>query len=206
VARILGLTSLFDKKSTSRDNIHIIGELANAASDLDGVIKDMGKIIEAQKISEIPKEEIEFKPFVKNIIERLISKQTQHIKWKINSNTDRITTIKPYLDNILTNIISNSIKYQSPIRKPWIDIQLRAKEEEHCIIVKDNGMGFDQKKLDSKLFVPFQRFNIDKPGKGLGLYLIKTHVEAMNGTVQIESQVNNGTKVTVQLPVNQLNN
>ncbi len=67
-------------------------------------------------------------------------------------------------------------------------------------------MGFDQKKLDSKLFVPFQRFNIDKPGKGLGLYLIKTHVEAMNGTVQIESQVNNGTKVTVQLPVNQLNN
>ena len=66
--------------------------------------------------------------------------------------------------------------------------------------VQDNGIGMDLTKLKDKLFNLYQRFHHHVEGKGMGLFLVKTQVEALNGTIEIDSKVNEGTSFKIQLP------
>ncbi|MFC7666029.1 ATP-binding protein [Hymenobacter humi] len=63
---------------------------------------------------------------------------------------------------------------------------------------RDNGSGFDQEQAGGDVFQLYRRLHADVPGRGIGLYLVKAHVEAMNGHVSVLSQVNVGTEFTLQ--------
>ena len=64
--------------------------------------------------------------------------------------------------------------------------------------VIDNGMGIDMTLAGTKMFQIYQRFNTHSSGRGLGLYLVKTQMEAMGGTVDIKSAVGAGTTFTLE--------
>jgi signal transduction histidine kinase len=61
------------------------------------------------------------------------------------------------------------------------------------IVFKDNGIGIDLERNKDKIFGLYQRFHSHTEGKGLGLYLVKSQVESMGGTINIESEVDKGT-------------
>jgi len=65
--------------------------------------------------------------------------------------------------------------------------------------VKDNGMGIDLEKYGNKIFGLYQRFHDNKDGKGLGLYIIKNQIEALEGKIAVESIVNKGSMFHVFL-------
>jgi signal transduction histidine kinase len=65
------------------------------------------------------------------------------------------------------------------------------------MIFKDNGIGIDLERNKDKVFGLYQRFHDYPEGKGLGLYLVKSQVETMGGTISIESAVNIGTTFTL---------
>ena len=70
-----------------------------------------------------------------------------------------------------------------------------------CLSVKDNGMGIDLVKNSEKLFGLYKRFHGDViPGKGVGLHLVKTHVESLGGRVGVESKINEGIEFKIYLP------
>jgi signal transduction histidine kinase len=108
--------------------------------------------------------------------------------------------VPAYLDSILSNLISNSIKYKADHRTPIILIATEENNSDATIIVHDNGIGFDSKLFNHKLFEPFQRFHTHKDGKGLGMFLVKTQVIAMNGTIVLTSEPDVGTHVIITLP------
>lgn len=68
-------------------------------------------------------------------------------------------------------------------------------------IFEDNGRGVDLVKFGNKLFSPYKRFHLDKEGKGLGLYIVKTQIEMMKGTIDISSSPDNGCKISFILPI-----
>ncbi len=92
--------------------------------------------------------------------------------------------------------MSNSIKYKSENRKLKITIA-RKKLMKHFIIFKDNGIGIDLEQNKNKIFGLYQRFHNYPDSKGLGLYLVKSQVETMGGSIEIESEVNKGTTFTL---------
>jgi two-component system sensor histidine kinase VicK len=110
---------------------------------------------------------------------------------------------KDKIEQVVLNILSNAIKYTQSAGQ--IEVQLRpgASDETFDIVISDSGMGIPEEDLD-RIFERFYR--VDKArsrahgGTGLGLSIAKEIVEAHQGSIRIDSEVNVGTKVTISLP------
>jgi signal transduction histidine kinase len=73
-----------------------------------------------------------------------------------------------------------------------------------CLSVRDNGLGINLKNTDHyKIFGLYQRMHTHTEGKGLGLYLVKTQMESMNGRIEVESEPGQGSEFRMYWPVAQ---
>ena len=69
------------------------------------------------------------------------------------------------------------------------------------ITLSDNGSGIDLERVEAEdLFKLYKRFHPQHSGRGLGLYLVKTHVQSMGGRIEVSSQVDVGTSFLIFLP------
>lgn len=110
----------------------------------------------------------------------------------------RVLGSRAYFHSIFHNLISNAIKYRSDARPLRVDIAARVGAEGAVtILVGDNGSGFDQEKAGDEVFQLYRRFHAGDGGRGIGLYLVKTHVEAMGGHVAVQSRPDHGTLFTL---------
>lgn len=101
---------------------------------------------------------------------------------------------------ILNNLYTNAIKYYDPKKeKPFIIIKTYEDLDTNKITIEDNGIGIKQE-YQNKIFDMFFVTNNNNKGSGLGLYLVKDAVENLNGTIEITSEINKGTKFTLTLP------
>ena len=93
--------------------------------------------------------------------------------------------------------MTNALKYKSDSQKLKITITTSQQADTTILKFKDNGIGIDLKRHGAKVFGLYQRFHNYPDSKGLGLYLVKSQVEAMGGSIKIESMVNKGTTFTL---------
>jgi signal transduction histidine kinase len=105
----------------------------------------------------------------------------------------------PYLHSIFFNLISNALKYRSH-QIPYIKINYYLTEEHTVIYVADNGKGIDLNKHGHDMFKPYKRFDFKVEGKGLGLFLVKSHIEALGGHLTVKSELLKGSTFYVKLP------
>lgn len=105
----------------------------------------------------------------------------------------KIRGIPAYLDSIFLNLFTNSIKYSSPERTPVIKIVSAQIEDKTVLTFSDNGLGIDLKRHGDKLFGMYKTFHRNKDAKGIGLFITKNQIEAMNGSIEVESAVDVGT-------------
>jgi PAS domain S-box-containing protein len=102
-----------------------------------------------------------------------------------------------YLESIFLNMITNSIKYAHPDRKPHIQIRSSVENKIIKLSFEDNGIGLDMKTAKERLFGLYQRFHDHPDSKGIGLYLVYSQVTSLGGTIDTESEVGKGTKFTI---------
>jgi signal transduction histidine kinase/ligand-binding sensor domain-containing protein len=147
-------------------------------------------------------------PF-KNVVEEVIE------DLKYYSNVYRIDIIRNYCDSdiltsdfmrvkiVLTNLISNAIKYRDK-NKPdnYIKISFRQTANASIIEVEDNGIGIE-KEHQEKIFDMFFRATTNSEGSGLGLYIVKDVVEKLQGTINVDCQPGHKTLFTISLPLKQ---
>ena len=110
-----------------------------------------------------------------------------------------ITYSTVQLKSIIQNLISNAIKYRKDDVNPTVKITAGIKDGWKFLEVKDNGKGIDLQKYGKKLFGLFQRFDLDAPGKGIGLYTVKQIVEQRGGWIEVQSEPGIGSVFTVFL-------
>ncbi|MFM7853276.1 MAG: ATP-binding protein, partial [Flammeovirgaceae bacterium] len=65
------------------------------------------------------------------------------------------------------------------------------------ITVKDTGIGIDMRYAKDKIFTMYQHFHPEINGKGFGLFLVRSQIEAMNGRITVESEVGKGTTFNI---------
>lgn len=205
VARILGLASIFDRsKVIGKENLSILDRVVASARDLDIIIHDLGAILDTQKNTSEKTELIDIRQLLDKILMRYESELGKDgIRIAINAEAKYIIAVPAYIDSILSNLISNSIKYRAE-EKASIKITTEELPSGWRIQVEDNGLGFDSKLFAKKIFEPFQRFHTHKEGKGLGMFLVKTQVIAMQGTIELSSEPNKGTHVEIIIPKRRL--
>ena len=104
---------------------------------------------------------------------------------------------EPYLESIIYNLFSNALKYRS--EKRVLELSISTFKDGNDVVLKicDNGVGIDLESYGQKLFGLYQRFHDHVGGKGMGLYLVKTQVEALGGSIAVESKVDHGTTFTI---------
>jgi len=111
-------------------------------------------------------------------------------------------TVKSFLQSILLNLMSNSIKYKRKDVPLQIAIHTEVTTDLYvCLTFADNGMGFDLEKNRDKVFHLYKRFHPQIEGKGLGLHLVKTQVELMAGKIEVESTIDQGTVFRIYLGI-----
>jgi PAS domain S-box-containing protein len=103
------------------------------------------------------------------------------------------------LRSILYNLLSNALKYRHPDRLPHIRLACATEGNTLVLKVQDNGLGVSELQR-MRLFQLFQRLHTHVEGSGLGLYMVKKIVENAGGTIEVQSQVNEGTTFTIRFP------
>lgn len=120
----------------------------------------------------------------------------------IHNHIDREATVSgipAYVESILTNLITNGIKYRSDTRKPYVKLRSVYMDDKLMIAIEDNGLGIDLAIHGTKLFGMYKTFHKHEDARGIGLFITKNQVESMGGQITVESLVNEGTTFFVTL-------
>jgi signal transduction histidine kinase len=125
-----------------------------------------------------------------------------NVKVQIDEDLPPLSADPKAIRSCVSNLIDNVLKYASEIKSLWI----KASSDKGCVelSVKDRGQGIPQAEL-SQIFEPFFRGSTHvasvTPGTGLGLALVKSHVDAHGGRVTVESKPGEGSSFTLVLPL-----
>lgn len=119
------------------------------------------------------------------------------VKLQVNLQVEHIYYPKVYLESILYNLISNAIKYSAPGREPQIIIATYFDNGRAVLSVKDNGLGIDMARYENKVFQLNQVFHAGHDSKGVGLFITKTQIESLGGTIIVKSQPDKGSEFIV---------
>jgi PAS domain S-box-containing protein len=201
VANIIGLNQIMaDPDLTPSEKIEISLGLEKSVTNLDNVIKDMSHILHLKQAIDGNKEEIKFIEIVESISESL-APEIKNSQARILSDFSEVKgtlSIKSYWVSIFQNLIANSIKYRKLEIPPIIDIKSEKTATGFRVIFQDNCLGFNLNRDHEKVFGLYKRFHPNKAeGSGVGLFMVKTQVEALKGTITLESQENLGSKFTL---------
>ncbi len=144
---------------------------------------------------------------LKNIIERIEKKFQGNLRelegtFKFDLQENHVLTDEILLEQVISNIVSNSIKYSAfPERKLIINISSHLDEKKVTIVIEDNGIGLHEDELPHLFEKGWRSPSSAKfEGKGIGLYTVKNVVENMRGILKCESVKNSYTKVIIILP------
>jgi PAS domain S-box-containing protein len=102
-----------------------------------------------------------------------------------------------YLESVFLNLVTNSIKYAKPGRPPVIFIKTEPFEGNIKLTYTDNGIGFDLAKVKDKVFGFKQKFTENADSKGIGLYLVQSHIHSFGGSIVVDSVVDEGSTFTI---------
>ena len=113
------------------------------------------------------------------------------------SASPSIEYVPSYLESILLNLVSNALRYRHPERQPQILVKTFIHNNRIVLAVQDNGLGIDLEKYGAKLFGMYNTFHSNPESRGIGLFITKNQVEALGGTIQVESTPGYGASFRV---------
>ena len=204
VANIIGLSDMLREPDLDFDSkMDVLDRVSRSIRNIDMVIQDLNHILQSRAMVNEKKETVYFDDLleaIKTSIQNIIANEQVQFNCSFD-DADSIYAIRSYLYSIFYNLISNSIKYRQTGVSPIISIQSRHLEDKIELHFKDNGKGIDLEKNSGQLFGLYKRFDTTMEGKGMGLFMVKTQVEALGGTIKIKSTLGEGTEFVIQLPL-----
>ncbi|NOS93068.1 MAG: hypothetical protein HOP30_14185, partial [Cyclobacteriaceae bacterium] len=204
IARLLGLTDLMTKEEQhlSPTQLQLVNMIRQSAMEFDGIIKDLNKIIDIRNEIYKIREKVYFQDEWDIVKTSLLSFVNPEMK--IQSDFQQapiIYTVKPIVQSVLYNLASNAMKYRSPERALRLSVTTSIVNEEIILQVSDNGLGINLHLFENDLFKLYRRFHTHTEGKGMGLYLVKSQIEAIGGSIRVESELDKGTTFYVHMPM-----
>ncbi len=193
----------FYRYEPTKENFNILLEKLDIVStDLLDTINDLAEAVKIK--NEIAND------FTKVSLSRLIDKTKDSLSQQIIDSAavvevdlngiDEIKASKSYMESILLNLTSNALKYSRKDVPPRIRISASQREDSLILNIEDNGLGIDLTRHGNKLFGLRNTFHKNKDSRGVGLFITKAQVEAMQGSILVESEPNNGSTFSIKLP------
>jgi PAS domain S-box-containing protein len=151
---------------------------------------------------------IEFMP--KNVdldalVESIVASQQKnfdHTRISVETNNlGTVVTDDSMIEQILSNLISNAIKYSDPNRHNLVSISMVTESEDHIVKVCDTGKGIQEKNIE-KIFAPFKRIDAGiTEGEGMGLAFARAVIRKLGGRIWCTSEFGKGSCFYIQFPI-----
>ena len=208
---ILGFSQLMKKELTNPKLVHY-QEMIEQSSQL--LLSIINNVLDMARVESGKMELDENYEVVGNITQLVCgafaaeaSKKNIELNKIVNVEHKHIITDSTKMQEILSNLISNAIKYTPEGGKVLIDVQeLPYDKEGYTLIqtkVSDTGIGMSEEFLPSlfELFTRERNTTLSKiPGTGLGMAIVKNLVDLMNGSIEVESELGKGSTFTITIP------
>ena len=195
---ILGLINLSKLENSVEKHRSYLSMMREMVNKLDNFIHEVIDYTRNMK-SEIVNKEIDIEQVTLDVINDLkFMDGWSHIKFitEVRLEEPFVADVSR-INTILNNLITNSIKYHKRSDpNPFVRIEITSENNKKTISLSDNGIGIDEK-FHSQIFDMFFRGTELSTGSGLGLYIVKEMVNKLNGTIDLESFPNGGTRFNI---------
>lgn len=165
------------------------------------LLANLDMMVEIARIKlnkEVPFDICNFQSLIEGITRQLHAViYKEHIRLTMKLGVAEITYPCVYLQSILYNLISNAIKYRRPDVPLTIEIGTERLNGHVVLNVTDNGLGIDMEQYGSKVFKLNQVFHQGYDSKGVGLFITKTQIESLGGTIALQSRPEEGCTFTI---------
>jgi signal transduction histidine kinase len=193
----------------SPQQLDILNRASRRIEFLQKLIDDLldmaaGKVVEKSNEVLSP---VELGPAIQKVVDRyeVPAREKELSIWFENRSPGKPMTVMATLeglDRIFNNLVSNAVKYTP--RGGHVRLELSQADHEAQVIVEDNGIGIPENAMEH-LFEEFYRApnakEMEQEGTGLGLTIVKDMVARYGGHISVQSQLNQGTRFIVILPV-----
>ncbi len=198
---IMGLINITKMENTDKQTHQYLDMMQTSIRKLDNFVQDLINFSRNSRLT-VENQVIDFKEIINEIFEGLkFFEGSEKVEKIININaTEDFYSDKTQLHVILSNIISNAIRYHNYSRsEPYIAVNIKVENNKASIEVKDNGQGIGDEHIN-RIFDVFYRASKAKDGSGLGLYIVKEAVSRLKGNISVKSVINHGTSFIIELP------
>jgi PAS domain S-box-containing protein len=199
VGNILSLITLFEQAQTEEEKTELMRFLKDSGKMTMTTLTELNEVLKVKQNQNIERQNLQFAEVLQNVTLML---HAEIIKLSATITTDFkaapvIHYPRIYLESILLNLISNSLKYHHPSRKSIINVKTFVQEGSICLMVEDNGLGINLEKYSHQIFKLRKTFHLHPESRGVGLFMIKNQVETMGGKIKVTSKEQHGTTFTV---------
>jgi signal transduction histidine kinase len=183
---------------TARDYIR---RISNGANRLDTLIQDVLNYSRASK-GEASLEPVSLDRVVEDIIREYPDIYSQRMSIQVAEPLPVVLGNTALLTQCVSNLIGNALKFVPKDRPPRVVVRAERNGVTAKLWVDDNGIGIPAAQ-HTRIFELFQRLHsqAEYPGTGVGLAIVRRAVERMNGSVGLESEMGQGSRFWIQLPV-----
>lgn len=195
------MVDLFKETAHKSERDEIFEHIHSISENLNTTVKHLEEIVKIQTEIGKDKKVVEFEPLFKSIVGALAN-NIDDLDARVEYDFSRLPAvdyIPAYLESILQNLLTNSLKYYQPHRRPFIKCVTYENGPHAYLVFEDNGKGIDMKRFGDQVFGMYKTFHQNPDAKGIGLFITRNQVESLGGSIDVESTPNVGTKFTIRL-------
>ncbi|MEM7370700.1 MAG: PAS domain S-box protein [Bacteroidota bacterium] len=201
LASIMGVTNIARAEVRDEQSLSYLELINKSTKRLDLILSELIDVTRINK-AHLKLEEIDVSLLVDDIFQSLKHvPQYQGVEVEKDIHISHpLISDKKLLTSILQNLIVNGIHYHNPgIQNPKVLVKGSKRRSRVLLEVQDNGLGIPER-MKNKVFEMFYRGNTKSKGSGLGLYIVKSAVDKLGGSVELESEEGKGSCFSILLP------
>ena len=198
ISSLIGLIEITDDIDEREE---MMGLLKSVSSSLNDTLMNLNEVVNIQTNKSLTTEKLNLSNYIETTL-TVLSGQIKSNNVTINnlvSDEIEVNYNSAYLESILYNIISNGVRYSHKERKSIITIKFYKENNLKVIEIADNGIGIDLEKYKNKIFGMYKTFSNRDDSRGIGLFITKNQIEAMGGSITVESELNLGTTFKIYI-------
>ena len=198
---IKGMLDGIIKPEDEKKYLTIVYDEANRLKELTKEIVEVAKLESGN--TKLNKEDFSLNELGRDVVfelENIVKEKGLELIFEEKENNITVNADKSKIRQVLINIINNSYKFT---KKGYIKIILDKKDSNIYITIEDTGIGIKKDKI-AYLFNKFytaNEYGDATGGAGLGLNIVKNIIDMHNGKIDVESEINKGTKTKIELPI-----
>lgn len=198
-SNIESILNLFEETGDPEERENYMLMLGKVSAALNQTLYDLNEVVSIQTNLDLTVQNLKVKDYLDETL-GLLKVEIEKRKAKIYTDVPEEMVVKfnaAYMESVLLNLLTNSLRYSSPNREPEIHITGKKAGNMWMLSVKDNGIGIDLERNRDKLFGLYKTFSNRPNSRGVGLFITKNQIDAMDGRIEVESEVDSGATFKV---------